>query len=395
MITKETILQMTKALLPYQVKIRRHLHQYPELSYEEFKTTAFLKKELARNKVGVKKLKMKTGALALINPRKKIAAAIRSDIDALPITECARVPFKSKVPGTMHACGHDMHMATVLGTAIILNKLKDVIPGCVKFFFQPAEESPPGGAVQMIGEGVMQSPPVKMVFGLHVDPTLNIGKVSFRDGPVMASVIDLDITINGVGGHAALPHRTVDAISVGCEVVESLQKVISRETNPMSPTLLSFGKFSGGTVRNVICDKVKIFGTIRSLDSEMTRLMPKLVKRTVDGICKARGASAKIDILSGYPVLTNHPKANVIYSECFSELFGSKNIEPTAQTLGGEDFAYYVQKTPGAMFRLGVKNDKIGANKSWHSPEFMVDEEAIYYGTSLLTMSVLRYFGVI
>lgn len=394
MIDKEKVLQLARAINPYQIKVRRHLHRYPELSNREFATTRFIKRELSRNKIKKVNLKMATGTIGIINPAKKTAIAVRTDIDALPITEQTGLSYKSKNGGVMHACGHDVHMATVLGTAVILNKLSKILPGSVKFFFQPAEELPPGGAERLIAEGALKKPEVRMIFGLHVDPTLKVGKVSFRDGPVMATVIDIDIEIQGTGGHAALPHRAVDAVAVACEVVESIQKVISRESNPMTPTVISFGSIHGGTVRNVIADKVTLSGTARTLDQATARQIPRLIKRTVNGICRARGARSSIDIVAGYPILKNHVRANRILKSCFVELFDDNKTEPTPMTLGGEDFALYLQEVPGAMFRLGVKNDRIGANKSWHSPEFKVDERAIFYGTALLTMSVLRYFEV-
>jgi len=383
---------MAGEIFPWQVKIRRQLHQYPELSNEEYETTALIKKILAENKIKSKKLRMKTGAVGLINPSKKTAVAVRTDIDALPVTECTGLPFKSKKDGLMHACGHDIHMTVVLGTAVLLSRIRDRIPGCVKFLFQPAEEAPPGGAERLIKEGALSAPPVKMVFGLHSDPTVPTGKISLRDGPTMAAVTDFDVTIIGEGGHAAVPHRSVDAIAVAAEFVESVQKIISRETSPMKPAVITFGSIKGGTVRNVIADRVQLSGTIRTLDQDNTKIIPRLLKRTLAGICRARGAKFELDILTGYPVLFNHTSANRIISDACSEMYGKKRIEITPQTMGGEDFSFYLQKTPGAMFRLGIKNAKIGAVKPWHSPEFVADEKSILYGTAIMCRSVLKYF---
>lgn len=392
MFYKDFILKEAEELYPLQVEWRRHFHQNPEISNEEFQTTRFIKKELTKHKISVKKIKMPTGTIGLINERKKPAVAVRTDIDALPVTERTNLPFKSRNEGIMHACGHDIHMAAVLGTAVILNKIKDELPGCVKFFFQPAEEMPPGGAERLIKEGAMKSPDVKMIFGLHVDPNVPAGKITLRDGDAMASVIDIDIIIKGVGGHAALPHRAVDAVVVAAEVIGSIQKVISREVNPLKPALISFGKISGGTVRNVIADEVYLSGTARTLDPGNIKIIPKLIKRTVDGICRARGAKYELKILDGYPVLSNHIETNSILRSAYTELFGSKKIGVTPYTMGGEDFSFYLQQAPGAMFRLGIRNDKIGANKSWHSPEFIADERSIFHGTALLSCAVLRYF---
>ena len=390
MIDKNIILKLAEELLPYQIKIRRHLHRNPEPSFEEFETTKLLNAELKREKIKLVKIPTKTGTVGIINPGYKKAIMVRSDIDALRIFEKTKVPFKSQNVGVMHACGHDVHMATVLGAAIILNRLHDEIDCAVKFVFQHAEENPPGGAAGMIKAGVLKEPDVKLVFGLHVDPLVPTGKIGLRDGQTMASVIDFDITIKGSGGHAARPHDAIDSIAVASEVIESLQKIISRELRPLESGLISIGTIEGGTARNVIAEEVKLQGTARTLSAKNSKIMPKLIRRTVDGICKARGAKYDLNILSGYPVLSNHIQANDIYRECQTDLFGGKTIVETPPTLGGEDFAYYVEKTPGAMFRLGIRNDKIGANKSWHASDFMADEKAIFYGTSLLCAAVLR-----
>ncbi|MEW5922638.1 MAG: amidohydrolase [Candidatus Zixiibacteriota bacterium] len=391
-ISVDEIKRLAEEIFPYQLDIRRHLHQYPELSNMEIKTTQFISRQLKKSGIATKPLKMKTGAIGLINPRGNNAVAIRSDIDALPITEAVQSPFKSRNTGIMHACGHDIHMATVLGIAAVLNRLKDKIPGCVKFIFQPAEESPPGGAEMMIKEGVLNKPDVKMIFSLHTDPTLPVGKISLRDGATMASVTDFDITVIGVGGHGAVPHRAVDAIAVAAEIVESVQKIISRELNPMDPVVITFGTINGGTARNIIADRVVLNGTARALDADSRKNIPRLVKRTLDGICRARGARYELSILTGYPVLENDPSANIILEKSYASLFGKKNIGITPQTMGGEDYSFYLQKVPGAMFRLGVRNDKIHANKPWHSPEFIADERSMFFGTALLIHAVLSYF---
>lgn len=389
---KNEILQLVEELFPFQIKLRRQFHQYPEISDKEFHTTKLIKSELSRQRIMTRNLKMKTGAIGIINGRKKRAVAIRSDIDALPIKECTNLPFKSKNEGVMHACGHDIHMAVVLGTAFLLNRLKDKLPGCVKFIFQPAEESPPGGAQRMIEEGALESPDAEMIFGLHVDSTVKTGKISLRDGPTMASVMDFDITILGKGGHAAIPHRAVDAIAAASEVVGSVQKIVSREISPMKPVLITVGSIHGGNARNAIADKVLLSGTIRTLAPENMKLVPRLIKRTVAGICQARGAKYKIDFFPGYPVLSNHEQANRILESAFTELYGRNLTETTPQTMGGEDFSFYLKKVRGAMFRLGIKNNRMGANKPWHSPAFVADEKSIFYGTALLSLAVFRFF---
>jgi amidohydrolase len=389
-IEKKEILKLAEKTYPEQVKLRRRLHQYPELSNEEFRTTEFIIKLLNKRRIKTIPIKLPTGTIAIINENKKTAVAVRTDIDALPLTEKSNLSFQSKRPGLMHACGHDIHAAAVLGTAFILNRLRKRIPGCVKFIFQPAEELPPGGAERMIKAGVLKNPDVGMIFGLHVDPTVATGKITLRDGPTMASVIDFDIIIYGTGGHAGLPHRAVDAIAVASEVIDSVQKIVSREINPLKPAVITFGSIKGGTVRNVIAEKVLLSGTARTLALENIRLLARLIRRTVDGVCRARGAKYEVKFLPGYPVLSNHKETNDILAETYAELFGRKNIGLTPQTMGGEDFAFYLEKTPGAMFRLGIKNKKIGADRPWHSPEFIADEKSIFYATALLSLAVTR-----
>ncbi|MCP4706973.1 MAG: amidohydrolase [candidate division Zixibacteria bacterium] len=392
-ISNDKIIELAKKMHPTQIKWRRHFHQYPELSNLEFNTTAFIKKELKKRRIKILPLNMPTGLAAQIGNKGKTTAAIRTDIDALPVTEQNKIPFKSKIDGVMHACGHDMHIATVLGTTIILNKLKKELPGIVKILFQPAEEKPPGGAFEMLKAGVFKNPKIDMIFGLHVDTTLPTGKISLRDGPTMAAVIDFDIHIKGKGGHAARPHDTIDAIAVVSELVGSIQKIASREIDPMKPVVITFGKISGGTTRNVIADKAILHGTARTLSPDSLKRLPALIKRTANGICKARGASCRVDFIASYPVVNNSASTNKILAKSYTDLFGKNRITETEAVMGGEDFAYYLQKAPGAMFRLGTRNKKIGSVNPWHYPNFMADEESIFYGTSLLVKAVLDYLN--
>ncbi|HKK21929.1 MAG TPA: amidohydrolase [candidate division Zixibacteria bacterium] len=387
---KADILTRVKKGLPRQIDWRRRFHMYPELSDEEYETTAFIKTQLSKLRIKTLPIKMRTGILAEIqgdSPGPTVA--VRTDIDALPIQERTSLPFKSKIPGRMHACGHDMHMATILGTAALLNEMKNEIHGKVRFIFQPSEEVPPGGARPMIKAGALKN--VSMIFGLHVDPRLATGKIGLRDGPTMASVTDFDLIVNGKSGHAARPHLTVDAIATAAEVIESIQKIVSREIDPIQPVAITFGKINGGVARNVICDRVEITGTARALAPQAARLLPKLIRRTADSVCRARGAKLEIKVIADYPVLVNHPDANQIYRQNAEMLFGKRSVAETSPGLGGEDFACYLEKVKGAMFRLGIMNKKIKADKPWHSPEFIADEEALYYGTSVIVASVIDF----
>jgi amidohydrolase len=383
------ILARVEALYPQQVAWRRHLHQWPELSNEEIKTTAYLKSELRRLGVGIRKLDYPTGVLAQLtfaSPGPTVA--IRSDIDALPVTEQTGLAFRSRKSGLMHACGHDMHMATVLGAAAVLAGMKKQLRGSVRFIFQPAEETPPGGAEPMIQHGALKD--VAMIFGLHVDPEIPVGTIGLRDGPAMASVLDFDVVIRGRGGHAAMPHRAVDALAAAAEVIESVQKIVSRETDPMQAVVIAFGKIAGGSARNVVPEEVRLEGTARTLSTAEFKHIPSRLKRTIQAVGKAHGAGCEIILIASYPVLKNDPRINRIISTSFASLFDTKRILVSEPVLGAEDFACYLEKVPGAMFRLGVGNKKLKADQPWHSSRFMVDERALTVGTALLVASVVN-----
>ena len=389
---REELLKQVRKMHRQQVTWRRDFHRHPELSNQEFRTTAKLTAIVRKLGLKVIPIKMKTGLLAeLAGKHPGPTVAIRTDIDALPVTELSGLPFASEVDGCMHACGHDVHMATVLATAAALSKMKEHIHGKVRFIFQPDEEMPPGGARPMIENGAIDG--VSAVFGLHVDPMLPTGMISTRDGISMAMVTDFDLVIHGKGGHAASPHCGVDAIVTAAEVIESIQKVTSREISPTSPVVIHFGMIEGGVGRNIIADRVTLAGTARALSDTAGRLVPKLIKRTADGVCRARGAKAEINIGAGYPPLRNDPAINRVFEKNYRLLYGRGKIKTTKPVLGAEDFACYVENIPGAMFFLGIRNRKIKADKIWHSPDFIADERAMEYGTALLVSSALNYLA--
>jgi amidohydrolase len=385
-----SVVKLARKGFSAQVKWRRHLHQYPELSDQEFETTSFLKQELKQLGLKIRPLRLPTGVVAeLRGSRPGPTIAVRSDIDALPVTERTGLPFASQIPGRMHACGHDVHMATVLGTAAILSQLRHELSGTVRFLFQPAEETPPGGAIALIEHGALKG--VSAIFGLHVDPHLPVGMVGLCDGPMMASVCDFDITVHGRGSHAARPHLSVDAIVVASAVIEALQKIVSRSTDPQVPVVLTVGKISGGTARNVIADRVELTCTVRTLAPDLARKLPTLIRRTVSGVCRAYSGKGETKIVASYPMLVNDNSINDLYRDVFGAMFGPRKVRSAERSLGGEDFARYLQKVPGAMCRLGVRNARIGATEPWHSSKFVADENAMFYGSALLTGVVLRY----
>ncbi len=386
----KAVIASARRLFPAQVKWRRHLHQNPETALQEIKTTAFLKKELRRLGLALWTLKIPTGVVAeLKGGRPGPTVAIRSDIDALPVTEQTGLPYASNTVGKMHACGHDMHMAIVLGTAALLAERRKELKGTVRFLFQPAEEAPPGGATLLVKEGVLRG--VDAIFGLHVDPSIPVGKIGLCDGPMMAGVLDFDISITGRGSHAARPHLGVDAVVAAAAVVNALQTIVSRRTDQLSPMVLSIGQFSGGTARNVIASSAQLICTARTLDLELARKLPGLIKQTVAAACRVHGAVGKTTIVASYPPLVNDTATNKLYSDVFATLFGRTKVVKADQSLGSEDFAYYLEHVQGAMLRLGIRNPAIGAVQPWHSSKFVADENALWYGSALLTGAVLKY----
>ncbi len=382
------VLALTSQNQKQQIRWRRYLHQNPEISYQEHNTTKFLRSTLDKLGLRLLPLKMETGVLAeLPGTGKGPVVAVRSDIDALPIGERSGVSYASRIDGCMHACGHDMHMATVLGVAWVLKKMAGQFPGRVRFLFQPAEEMPPGGALPMIQNGALKN--VSMIFGLHVDPHLATGQIGLRDGITMASVLDFDLIVTGRAGHAARPQDAVDAIATAAEIVESLQKVISREVDPVAPAVITFGKIAGGQARNIIAEEVVLTGTARSLSVDISRQLPQKIKRTAQAVARAHGARCEMKVVGEYPLFVNDPAANAIIRRSYHALYPKGHIKATPQVLGGEDFARYIDLVPGAMFRLGIRNRRLKADKPWHSPYFIADEAALEVGTAVLATALL------
>ncbi|HOP07767.1 MAG TPA: M20 family metallopeptidase [candidate division Zixibacteria bacterium] len=389
---KPDILGLVEQIYNDQLDWRRHLHRHPELSGEESNTTVYIRELLEKFGLKIRRLKMPTGVLAELKGKHPgPIIAVRSDIDALPVFERTGLPFASAIEGCMHACGHDIHMAVVLGVAAVMVGLREHLHGTVRFLFQPAEEMPPGGAVEMINEGALDN--VSMLLGLHNDPRTDVGKISLRDGPTMAAVTDFDLTVTGRTGHVARPHECIDALPVACEIVESLQKIVSREIDPLSTAAIGFGQIEGGRARNTVAEEIRLCGTARTLDPKLVEKIPKLIKRTVEAIARAHSAKVRMDIVGRYPILINDARINTLLKRNYAELFSVKDVETTELVLGGEDFARYLEHVPGAMFRLGIRNKKIGADKPWHSSRFMADERSLFYGTALICATLLDTLG--
>ena len=382
---KEKIQDLAKKYFNEFVQIRRHLHEHPELSYKEFETSKFVQQKL--KDIGIEyKVLATTGIVAIIkgkNPEKKVIA-LRADMDALPITEKNEVEYRSKNEGAMHACGHDVHTTCLLGAAKILNELKEEWEGTVKLIFQPGEEKNPGGASLMIKEGVLENPKPDSILALHVHPGLEVGKLSFRSGMVMASADEIYITIKGKGGHAAAPHLTSDTILAASQLVVNLQEVISRFNNPFNPSVLSITSFQGGNTTNVIPSEVKLMGTFRAMNEEWRFKAHDLIRN----ICKRTGeiSGVEIDVMVdvGYPFVINNTELTKMAKRKAVEFEGEENVEETEMRMGAEDFAFYSHLIPACFFRLGVANTEKGITSGVHTPTFNIDENAIEIGMGIM-----------
>lgn len=367
------------------IKIRRHIHAHPELSYKEFETSKFIQSKLTEWGIPFT-IKAETGVVGIIegnNPGSRVVA-LRADMDALPIHEENNVTYKSQNDGVMHACGHDVHTTCLLGAAKILSELKGGWQGTVKLIFQPGEERNPGGASLMIKDGVLENPAPEAIAALHVHPGLDLGKLSFRKGRVMASADEIYITIKSKGGHAAAPHLTADTILIASQLIVSLQQIISRNNNPTSPSVLSICSFQGGFTTNVIPSEVKLMGTFRAMDEAWRFKAHELIRRQTIGLVEAMGAEVDLHIDVGYPTVDNHPELTGGAWQLANEYIGEANVFETELRMGAEDFGYYTQHVPGCFFRLGVRNEAEGIIHNVHTPKFNIDERAIETGIGMM-----------
>ena len=371
--------------------IRHYLHAHPELSYQEFNTSLFIQNKLSELNIPFSVL-AKTGVVGIIegkNPTSR-TIALRADMDALPINEENDVPYKSTIDGVMHACGHDVHTTCLLGASKILNELKSEFEGTVKLIFQLGEEKNPGGASLMIAEGVLENPAPTKIIALHVHPGLQVGKLSFRKGRVMASADEIYITIKGKGGHAAAPHLTQDTVLIASQLIVSLQQIISRNNNPTSPSVLSICSIHGGNATNVIPSEVKLMGTFRAMDETWRFKAHELIKTQAKSLVEGMGAELDILIDVGYPTVDSEPVLTEQCSQLASTFIGANNVEETELRMGAEDFGYYTQKIPGCFFRLGVRNESQGIIHNVHTPQFNIDENAIEIGMGIMSWLAIK-----
>lgn len=368
----------------HTIEARRHLHRNPELSFEEGATARFISGELERAGIHHRTAVGGHGVVAVIEGSGSRAVGLRADMDALAIQELNEVEYCSRVPGVMHACGHDAHTASLLGAASILHGLGPELKGTVKLVFQPAEERAPGGAAAMIADGVLENPRVETIAGQHVNPEIPVGSVGFKSGLFMGSCDDVYITVHGRGGHAAKPHLGVDPIAIASTLVVSLQQLVSRNADPISPSVLSFGYIHGPGTNNIVPDTVELAGTFRTFDPEWREEAVKRIEKTAIELVGSLGARAEVRIARGYPSLSNDPATTEHARARAVDYLGPDSVVDLPPALWGEDFAYFSQAVPACFYNLGVRNDSRGIIHPVHSPRFDLDEDALRVGSGLL-----------
>jgi amidohydrolase len=391
---KSRVIELSEKYFSDIVQIRRLIHANPELSFEEFDTAKLVIQEL--QKMGLEATNIaNTGVMAMIrgkNPDSK-TVALRADLDALPIEEANDVEYKSQKKGVMHACGHDVHTASLLGTARILNELKEHFEGSVKLIFQPGEEKYPGGASLMIKEGALENPRPANIMGQHVMTMIPTGKVGFREGMFMASADEIFMVVKGKGGHGAMPEMNVDPVLIASHIIVALQQIVSRHASPKVPSVLSFGKFIANGATNVIPDEVYIEGTFRTLDEEWRMEAHKKIKKMAEGMAESMGGKCEIDIMVGYPYLENTPELTRRAKNYAIEFLGEENVMDLDIWMAAEDFAFYTKVIDSCFYRLGVRNEAMGITSSVHTPTFNVDEQSLKIGSGLMAWIALNELG--
>lgn len=389
---KNRIRRLSKGYLNDFIQVRRHFHMYPELSGKEAATADFISKKLKEWEIKHQTGIAGNGIVAHIKgelPGEKVIA-LRADMDALPIQEKNKVEYASKNKGVMHACGHDIHMASMLGTVRLLKSLQAEFGGTVKIIFQPSEEKYPGGALPMIKAGALDKPRAGLIVGQHVFPELEAGKVGFRSGNYMASTDEVHLTVKGRGGHAAIPHKVVDPVLIGAHIVVALQQIVSRNAKATIPTVLSFGRVIAEGQANIIPDEVKISGTMRTFDEEWRLEMQEKITKIATSIAEGMGGSCIVDIHRGYPFVYNDPKVTEKIRKYAEDYLGKDKVVDLEMRMTAEDFSYFAREVPGCFYRLGVMNEAKGITSNLHTATFDADESSLETGIGLMTWIVMN-----
>jgi amidohydrolase len=395
MVKPNQIKALAKEFFSELKEIREHLHQYPELSFEEYETAKFLKQKLDDWGIKVDRTWVDTGFSVVINggAGEGETIALRADLDALPIEEQSTAAYASKNPGKMHACGHDVHAACLMGVIKILDACKQNWKGKVVCFFQAGEEKLPGGASLMIKEGIIETYKPKTILAQHVYPEFEVGHVGFKSGMYMASADEIYLSVIGKGGHAALPHRNVDPVLMAASLVLNLQKVVSRIAPPTVPTVLSFGKIEGKGATNVIPDKVELAGTLRTMNESWRAIFHEKIESISQHTCKSFGGECMVDIQKGYPFLVNDEQATKLSESAALAYLSKSQVHSLDLRMTAEDFAYFSQHAKVCFYRLGVGNSKKGITHSVHHPKFDIDERALEIGSGLMAFLALTHLS--
>jgi amidohydrolase len=376
---REKIIQLAEIHFEDIVGIRRHFHQHPELSFEEVETSLYIQKQLVSAGIPFKKGFAGTGLAGWINGRsgKGMTVALRADMDGLPVYEKNDLPFKSMNEGKMHACGHDLHMASLLGASRILQSLRDEFDGKIMLIFQPAEEKLPGGANLMLQDGVFADGLPDVIIGQHVMPLLATGRIGYRPGKYMASTDEIYLTIKGRGGHAAMPWQLIDPVLISAHILIALQQIVSRQANPAIPSVLSFGKVEAAGATNIIPSEVKLAGTFRTMNEAWRKEAHEKIAHIARSIAEGMGGTCEVDIQHGYPVLFNHEEYTRRAISYSNKLLGEKNVTDLELRMTAEDFAYFAEKIPGVFYRFGITDPEYKYTSPLHSSGFMADEDSL------------------
>ena len=373
------------------IEIRRTLHMHPELGFEETETSRLVIEWLKRFGLEVKSGWAKTGVVGLLKggaPGKTVA--IRADMDALSLKEANQVPYASKIEGKMHACGHDAHVAILLGAAKFFSSMRDRVRGNIKWIFQPAEEGGGGGKV-MVEEGVLENPEVNAIFGAHVFPFLPIGKVGVCEREGLAATDRFRIKILGKGGHGAHPHQSKDPILAAGHLITQIHSIVSRNINPLDRAVVSIGRVNGGTAFNIIPDEVELWGTVRSFSPQVRERLSHRLEQTAQGVARSFDLDTRYEFMPGYPPLVNDVQMSHLVASACARGIGKENVEFIPPSMGGEDFAYYLQKVPGSFFRLGCRNEQKGIIHPLHSSRFNIDEDVLPFGVEMFVRIIDQY----
>ncbi len=392
----QEIKQRANEIQNYLIEIRQHLHAHPELSFQEYETSSFIKARLDEMNISWEPV-AGTGIVALIKGERPSdqAIALRADMDALPIREINQVDYVSQTDGVMHACGHDVHMSSLLGAARILQSIKSKFGGTIKLIFQPGEEKFPGGASLMIREGVLSAPQPSAVIGQHVSPIVDTGKIAIRKGKFMASMDEIFVTVRGKGGHGAQPHHNIDPVIITAHILIALQQIVSRMANPGLPTVLSFGKLIANGSINVIPDEVYIEGTFRTLDESWRAEAHERIKKIAENIAESMGGTCDCKIVRGYPFLINEEDLTIQVQAFAREYLGNENVIDADIWMAAEDFAWYSQSADSCFYLLGIGNKEKGIVSSLHTPTFNIDESALAVGAGLMAYIAMRRLGAV